>query len=196
VTSEAEAIAALQGGDLGGLPTLVELHQLRARRVAYGITWNAADAEDVAADAFVRVVERIAQYDTSRPFWPWLLAIVTNLALRSLRPYRRLVFGLESDFLLGSLAADGPDPAAIAERTELRRLLLSAMARLSRQERAVVVLRFFEDLDVRSIAEVLDCPEGTVKSTLHRALVHLGVRLGRGAEGRAIFEYLPAGGSS
>ena len=196
MTCEVEAIAALRCGDLKGLPTLVDLYQLRAMRVAYGITWNRMDAEDIVADAFVRLIDQIPKYDTRRPFGPWFVAMVTNLALQSLRPRRRLADAVDTDFALCSLAADGPDPAVLAEHRELRRLLVSAMAKLSPTERAMIVLRFFEDLDLRSIAQVLNRPEGTVKSTLHRALEHLGVRLGRGPEGRAISDYLPAGGSS
>jgi DNA-directed RNA polymerase specialized sigma24 family protein len=75
VSTEAEAIAALQSGDSQGLETLVRLHQLRAMRIAFGVTWQREAAEDAVAEAFVKVYQRIGQLDPVRPFSPWFTRI-------------------------------------------------------------------------------------------------------------------------
>jgi RNA polymerase sigma-70 factor (ECF subfamily) len=81
VSSQEEAIAAVRRREMRGLATIVELHQLKARRTAYLILGDRAAAEDVVAEAFLRVWDRIGTYDVSRPFEPWLYRIVVNLAI-------------------------------------------------------------------------------------------------------------------
>src|SRR5690349_14956601 len=81
--SEQEAVRRLKRGDLSGLETLVNLHQLRAVRAAYLIVRDRGLAEDVAQDAFLRAYSRIGQFDEARPFGPWLYRIVVNLAQRA-----------------------------------------------------------------------------------------------------------------
>ncbi len=83
VSTEAEAIAALRNGDGQGLETLVRLHQLRATRIAFGITWQREAAEDAVAEAFAEVYQRIGQLDPEWPFSPWFTRVVVNEALRN-----------------------------------------------------------------------------------------------------------------
>jgi RNA polymerase sigma-70 factor (ECF subfamily) len=88
---ENEAIVRLKQGDVRGLEILVKTYQLKAVRAAYLIVGDRALAEDVVEDAFLRVYERIGQFDPLRFFEPWFLRIVVNIARRCLCRAARLL---------------------------------------------------------------------------------------------------------
>jgi RNA polymerase sigma-70 factor (sigma-E family) len=126
-------------------------------RVAYLIAGSTAVAEEITHDAFVTVYERWSKIDQPGAY---LRRCVVNGATRAARRRRR---GDE-------LVASDPPP------TELRPAYdhtLDAVRRLPSRARALVVLRFYDQLSIAEIAEVLGIPQGTVKSGLHRALAEL-----------------------
>lgn len=157
VADQAEGIAALQRGEIRGLATLIDLHQLKALRVAFGILGSRAAAEDAVADAFIKVFDKIRTFDRSRPFEPWLYRLVVNTAIDHSRLARR-----ESTF------PEVVDQARTID-FDLRLEVASAIKALPPRERAVVVLRYYLDFDEKSISEILQSPIGTTKSRLHRA---------------------------
>ena len=85
------AISRLKQGDLYGLGTLVSRYQAQAVHAAYLIVYDRPQAEDVVQTAFVKVAERIQQFDDKRPFAPWFLRIVVNDALKLARKHKRNV---------------------------------------------------------------------------------------------------------
>jgi RNA polymerase sigma-70 factor (ECF subfamily) len=169
MTAEDEAIGALRRGEIDGLANLVGMHQLKALRTAYGILGDRAAAEDVAADAFLRVFERISTFSAGRPFEPWFYRIVVNLALDHRRRTRRAE----------QTTATIPEPVVAwdVEGLEEREALADLLRTMPPEERAVLVLRYYLDLDEASIATVVGCPVGTVKSRLHRARLRLRARM-------------------
>ena len=169
MTSQDAAIADLKQGEMRGLASLVKLHQLKALRTVYGILGDRAAAEDVVSDAFLKVVDGIAGFDTARAFEPWFYRIVVNLAIDYRRKARRSETRPESLPL--------PSPSADLDTRELRIDLATEIARLPRIERAVLVLRYYLDMDEDAMAAILNCPVGTVKSRLHRARQRLRVIL-------------------
>ena len=164
------AISALKHGEIKGLETLVRLYQLRAMRAAYGIIGDRHAAEDVVADAFIAVYDRISTFDPQRPFAPWFYRIVVNGALMALRTNKRIETASD-DYAawLYDQHDSAPGPEASAEYNELRILLLDAIYELPPNQRAALVLRYYLDMDEASIAETLRCPLGTVKWRLHAA---------------------------
>lgn len=174
-----DAIETLKRGDPEGMDALVAAHQPRALRVAYQITRDSQAAEDVVADAFLAVFQQIKSQDPDRPFQPWLLRIVVNRAISLTRRRSRLqrVLGLLSR------ATEPSDPVQVAETNEETRAVILALDRLPVNERAALSLRYLEDLDERSIAEILGWPIGTVKTRLHRGRNHLRQELIRNATG-------------
>lgn len=174
-TNEAEAVAALRRGEGSALRALVEEHQLPALRLAYGITGSRAAAEDVVADAFVSVYEHRDRLDPERPFRPWFTRIVVNRALSIARRNARLPRLLA---LLSARTARAPDPEEQAERNDVRHQVVEAVRALPPDERVAIVLRYFEDMDERGMADLLGWPVGTVKTRLRRARANLRVRLG------------------
>jgi RNA polymerase sigma-70 factor, ECF subfamily len=178
--SEAEerAVSALKKGDIKGLEVLMHLYQLRAIRVAYGIIGDRQAAEDVVADAFLALYDRIAGFDAARPFAPWFYRIVVNGALKAIRNDKRADVPYEEETARMHEQSDqSPGPEAAAEQNELRLTMLGAISELPPQQRAVLVLRYYMDMDEASIAETLSCPLGTVKWRLHAAKQKLRVSL-------------------
>lgn len=167
---EQEAIRRLQAGDLSGLEALVRAHQRPALRVAYTITRDAALAEDVVQDAFLRAYERIGQFELGRPFGPWFLRSVANAALRTMARRRREL-PLEGEAAQGgiALASTDPGPAQWVERVETSEELWQALGQLSPPLRAAVVLRFYVGLSEAEAAEQLACAQGTIKWRLSAA---------------------------
>ncbi len=178
--SEAEerAINALKKGDIKGLEMLVHLYQLRAIRAAYGIIGDRQAAEDVVADAFLTVYDRIAGFDSARPFAPWFYRIVVNGALKAIRSDKRMDTPSEEETArMHELSDQSPGPEAAAEYNELRVTVLGAISALPPRQRAVLVLRYYLDMDEASMAETLGCPLGTVKWRLYAAKQKLRVSL-------------------
>ncbi len=144
-----------------------------AFRAAYLIVRDEDDAADVAQDAFVRAYRALDTFDTARAFRPWLLRIVTNVALNSTRASKRrqaaterLVPGIEPDH--------GPSqPDAAAEAAEQAERVWEAIGGLSDDDQNLIYLRYFLESSEAEAAEAIGRPVGTVKSRLHRALGRL-----------------------
>ncbi|MGH2543725.1 MAG: RNA polymerase sigma factor [Ardenticatenaceae bacterium] len=168
-----KAIARLKAGDIGGLEALVRHYQIQATHTAFLITRDRALAEDVVQEAFVRVYERIDQFDDERPFGPWFLRIVANDAVKAARHRQRTV-PLQPDepgapSWLDHLPDDSPSPESLVEKAETSEQLWSLLADLPPEQRRVIVLRYYVGLKNVEIAEALDLPPGTVRWRLHSA---------------------------
>ena len=144
-----------------------------AFRAAYLIVRDEDDAADAAQDAFVRAYRALDTFDTSRAFRPWLLRIVTNVALNSTRASKRRRAATER------LATDsGPElgqtqPEAAAEAAEQAARVWEAIGGLSDDDQNLIYLRYFLESSEAEAAEAIGRPVGTVKSRLHRALRRL-----------------------
>lgn len=182
------AINRLRRGDLSGLTALVERYQLQAVRIAMLITRDRALAEDVVQTTFLRLSERIELVDPGRPFPPYLFRSVVNAAVHAAkREWRH--DSLDGTFVrtngrhhegespLDWLPDPSPLPDAAAESAELKREVRAALDRLTPEQRAAVVLRYYLDYSEAEMAEVLAAPAGTIKWRLHQARKRLRVLL-------------------
>jgi RNA polymerase sigma-70 factor (ECF subfamily) len=136
-----------------------------AFRVAYSVLRNRADAEEVAQDALIRAYRSLPSLRDRERLRSWLVRIVWRLALDRQRADRRR----ERREQAVADPAPGPTVEDQAVRRELRRHLWSAVDRLPRKLREVVVLAAIEGHDIRAAARLLGLPEGTVKSRLFLA---------------------------
>jgi RNA polymerase sigma-70 factor (ECF subfamily) len=176
---ESEAIVRLKQGDIGGLETLVRIHQTRAIRASYLISSNYALAEDIVQAAFLRAYEQIAQFDVGRPFGPWFLRIVVNDTLMSVTRRRWLSLDHESGAGAMQLPAVTTDVAERLEVAETREAIWAALDRLSPHQRAAVVMRYYLELSDAEISARLSVPQGTVRRRLHDARERLRTLLRR-----------------
>ena len=153
-----------------GVPTwdeVVEQHSDRVFRLAYRLTGNRHDAEDLTQEVFVRVFRSLDTY-TPGTFEGWLHRITTNLFLDGARRKQRIRFDALSDERAARLASAAPAPDdAYSDRTFDDDVEL-ALATLPPDFRAAVVLCDVEGLTYEEIAEILDAKLGTVRSRIHR----------------------------
>jgi RNA polymerase sigma-70 factor (ECF subfamily) len=167
---ESEAIARLKRGDISGLESLVMLYQGQALRVAYLTTRDYPLAEDVVQASFLRAYDRIAQFDSARPFSPWFLRIVINNAVTAARsrsgPLPESHDGGEGEI---ELVSPGADLQAMLESAETKSEILNALDKLPPKERGAIVMRYYLDWDDAEVSERLSIPAGTVRRRLHDA---------------------------
>ena len=161
---------AAQQGSAEALETLFRWHWPRAHRAAYLVVHDAVAAEDIAQEAFLAAVRALDRFDRSRPFGPWLHRIVVNRAIDFARA-RALRSEVEA------LEAASPSASEASPGQPYSEELMAALARLSPEHRAVVVLRYLLEFTPGEIAGALDLPRGTVNSRLRRGLDTLRVAL-------------------
>jgi RNA polymerase sigma-70 factor, ECF subfamily len=161
--TDAALVLRARGGEAGAFETLVRRHLRAAYAVALAQLGHEADAEDAAQDAFVTALQRLDECRDPGQFAPWLLAIVRNRA-RDRRRWRTVRDTLPLD--AASEAPGSSDPAADAERGELRDDLLAALATLPETQREVVLLFDLEGWSHREIAARLGITEGSARVQL------------------------------
>jgi len=188
--SEAALIARLRGRDAGALEILMERHAARVYRVAFGITRNEADAEEVVQDVFLSLFEKIGAFEERAALGTWLYRVATNSALLRRRG-KRLELEVSLEDQLPTFKEDGHragersflladwSPSAEMEvlGDETRALVRRAIDMLPPHYRAVVMLRDVEELSNEESAEILGEPVSSVKSRLHRARMALREQL-------------------
>lgn len=176
---EQHAIALLKQGDLTGLEFLVQQHQAKAVQTAYLIIGDIALAEDTAHTAFLRIVQRIDQFDAQRPFQPWFLRLVVNDAIKTAKRQKRAVsLDGSSEAIINWLMDKTPRPEELAEAGDLRQVVWSALQQLAPEQRAVIVQRHFLEMSEAEMVEKLQRPASTIKWWLHTARKSLKALLG------------------
>ena len=177
--------APVQTGSVPTWDEIVALHSDRVYRLAYRLTGNRHDAEDLTQEVFVRVFRSLSTY-TPGTFEGWLHRITTNLFLDQARRKQRIRFDALSDERAGRLTSGSPAPdMAYADRT-FDDDVESALATLPPDFRVAVVLCDVEGLTYEEIAKILGAKLGTVRSRIHRgramlrtALAHRAPAAGR-----------------
>lgn len=179
--SDAGLAERLIAGDPSAFRDLVEAYKRKVYGLAYEMTQNHTDAEDISQVSFMKVHRSIG---TIKPEWglnTWLYRIVYRTALDHIR--KRTFFPKEAGPSLSPLFGDPPDssqnPESAAEVASLRRRIDEALAKISRRERAALILRHYHDLKVKEIAETLGVSLGSAKSYLFRAIRKLQKELAK-----------------
>ncbi len=165
--NDSEAIHLLKQGDISGLDLLVERYQVKALRTAYLITQDRGLAEDVIQSAFIRVYDRIEQFDIRYPFEPWFMRIVINIALKvagSQKTISRL--DLNHIEILPDYSP-GPEQTVLADEQE--QIVRQALKELSPGQRAVMIMRYYLGYTEGDMARELQKPLGTIRWRLYAA---------------------------
>ncbi len=175
---DAGLLRAAQGGDQAAFTEIVRRYQRAVYRLAYALTRNTSDADDLAQETFVRAYQAIGRFRVGEPLYPWLARIATNLAFSLFRRRRRRPeTPLEPLVEVGQQWAVEDDPAARVEESERARHLQAAFADLKPEHQAILALRVVEEQSYEVIATTLGVPVGTVMSRLSRARAELRARL-------------------
>jgi RNA polymerase sigma-70 factor, ECF subfamily len=174
---DASLIERLRDNDLDALGALFDRYYPQVYRTALAITHDPAVAEDLAQDCFLKLHHYAHRIDTSLPLAPWLYRVTVNLAYTwiSRRKKRRVSLEALVDQLM---TPSWHAPDQLAEHAEVQEQVRQAVSELHFNQRVVVVLHYLSGLSLEEIAEILDCPVGTVKSRLYYARENLRRRLG------------------
>lgn len=164
-------------GDDAAWEELVKLHTRRVYAVCYRFTGSDSEAQDLAQDVFLRVFRTLRSFRAGEgSFTVWLTRLARNLLIDHYRRSRqeRVTDSIEDQLpvLEEKTAMSGRADGMLAGR-EASELLQSALQKLSPELRETVILRDLEELEYKEIAEILNVPEGTVKSRLNRGRAEL-----------------------
>lgn len=178
--SDRDLMARLVAGDQAALDPLMERHHRRLYRIALGYLRDPDLALDAVQETFVKAFQNAARWDGRSEVAPWLVRIAVNQSIDQYRRVRRrrvaeepLAEGDHSTTLTVEDAA--PDRRVLGR--EIGERIQAALQVLPERQRAVFVLRHYQDLSLEEIAQTLDMSLGTVKSSLHRGLRRMRERL-------------------
>jgi RNA polymerase sigma-70 factor (ECF subfamily) len=172
---DAELVARCQRGDEAAWSELVEKYGKKVYAIAYHLTYDRAEAEELTQDCFLKVWENLDRYEPSEAsLLAWVAALSRNLCIDHYRKRKREKgFHFVSDEAVSSLLSGTDDPQADAVRAQRVRFLLDAIGELPDELAQVVLLRDLDGLDYREIGDFLGLADGTVKSRLNRARIEL-----------------------
>jgi RNA polymerase sigma-70 factor, ECF subfamily len=172
-----------QKGNMQAFEELVARHRDKIYARAFSMMRNEEEAVDLSQEAWVKAWQRLAQFQGDSSFVTWMTRIVINLCLDQLRKNKRQrAESIEKlDEELGGVERQMPvvnvNPTEGLERTELRKRIDEALAKLSHEHRTVLILHEFEDLEYKEIAKRMQCSIGTVMSRLFYARRKMAVLL-------------------
>ena len=168
----AAVLARARHGDGDAFRALVELHARAAFSLAYRLTGDERDAEDVVQESFIRAYRQLGRFESRSNFGPWLHRIVVHCAMDALRArHTRREDRLEpADDMPDTLPSDGPSPEQLARSAEIRRRVDASMALLTPQERVAFCLRHYEGRSIDDIGRTLGVQKSAAKHAVFRAV--------------------------
>lgn len=175
--NERKLVRRLRARDEDAFSELLRSYQHKVFNVVYRIVGDRAEAEEVSQEVFVTVFKHIDGFRGDAKFSTWLYRIATNharnrvkyLARRSQRAHQALEDTSEGAIHDGAVGERVADPHEAAVGNELEEIVRDGLADLNEMHRTILVLRDIEHLSYAEISEVVELPEGTVKSRLFRA---------------------------
>ena len=181
--SDAIAVERTLAGDRDAYRVLVERHSHNVFRLAYRMTGNRHDAEEVVQEAFLRGYQKLSQFAARSNFGTWVYRIAANYAIDRMRQRqkeeaRRVApraedgDGMEND-PLNSVKDEATTPERLTQSVELRKQMEQALAALSAAERTAFVMRHWEGCGIEEIAAVLKSSSNATKNTVFRAVQKL-----------------------
>jgi RNA polymerase sigma-70 factor, ECF subfamily len=198
--SDALAVERTLAGERDAFRVLVERHSHNIFRLAYRMTGNQHDAEEVVQEAFLRAYQKLGQFAARANFGTWVYRIAANYAIDRMRqrqkeearrqnPRSETDDGVEQD-PLSQVQDVAPTPERLTQSLELREQIEQALAALSHAERTAFVMRHWEGCGIEEIAEVLKSNSSAAKNTVFRAVQKLRKALqplvGKGVQAKAM----------
>ena len=176
----AAVLARARQGDSEAFRALVERHSRTVFHLAYRMTGNEQDAEDVVQESFLRAYKQLGRFESRANFGTWLYRIVANCSvdlMRSKQARHDQVRGDSLDEAADLPPADHPGPERLAHSAEIERRVRAALADLSPLERAAFILRHYEGRSIDEISRTLGLGISAAKHSVFRAVKKLRVVL-------------------
>ena len=177
--SDSVAVAQARAGDSGAFRVLVERHSRNLFRLAFRMTGNQQDAEDVVQETFLRAYRQLSKFDDRASFGTWLYRIAANCSLDLIRVRKRRSEHLEPAPEEGapdpvqSLPDPAPTPDRLAMSGEVERKVAGVLNSLSEMERTAFVLRHYEGMCIDDIGRTLGVQPNAAKHSIFRAVQKL-----------------------
>lgn len=174
--TEAFVLAQARAGNREAFRTLVERHSRAVFRVAYRVTGNEADAEDVVQETFLKAYAELARFESRSGLGTWLHRIAANCAIDLIRKRPKQTFSQqdeEASPLVERLATADAGPDRLAEGRQLRACVEAAMADLTPLERAAFTLRHLEQQPVETISALLGQNAAATRHSIFRAVAKM-----------------------
>jgi RNA polymerase sigma-70 factor (ECF subfamily) len=177
---DAKLVERCRRGDRQAFRSLVERYQRKVYTLALGFVRDPDQAYDISQEAFLKVFRHLDSFQGASSFYTWVYRITVNLCIDLRRKKSHGTGQAEFDERIAHEEVGSPadqlspqrlgfDPARALHNAELRKKLLAALEQLSEQHRTVLLLREVDGLSYKEIADVMECPEGTVMSRLFHA---------------------------
>jgi RNA polymerase sigma-70 factor (ECF subfamily) len=170
-------VVPVEGSESESFRALVEEHSPMVFRLAFRMTGNVSDAEDVVQETFLKAHRSLGGFDERARFGTWVYRIAVNAAIDLIRRRGRLTAVRRTNEddppVVETLASKDPQPDRVAMSGQIQRDVAAALAQLSARERAAFVLRHLEGMPIERIAEVLKIGPNAVKQTVFRAVQKL-----------------------
>jgi RNA polymerase sigma-70 factor (ECF subfamily) len=179
-TETAAVLARARQGDSDAFRALVERHSRRVFRLAFRMTGNEQDAEDVVQESFLRAYRQLGRFESRANFGTWLYRIVANCSvdlMRARQARRDQVRAEPLEPVAESSAVDTPDPERLAKSAEINRHVQTALGGLSPLERAAFTLRHYEGRSIDEIGRTLGLGTSAAKHSVFRAVKKLRTAL-------------------
>ncbi|MDT8322947.1 MAG: sigma-70 family RNA polymerase sigma factor [Bacteroidota bacterium] len=167
--SEDHIVEGSRAGDRSAFNQLVRLHQERIYWVIRRMIRDHDDALDLTQEVFIRAYEKLDRFRGDAKVFTWLYRIAVNLSLNHIRKSRVRSFFSLSD-REETIADESADADEDLERLEMRKLIARAVETLPEKQRAVFVLRYFEELPYENISTILETSVGGLKANYHHAV--------------------------
>ena len=176
--TDAVFVSKARSGDPEAYRVLVDRHSRPLFRLAFRMTGNEQDAEDVVQESFLRAYRQLSKFDERASFGTWLYRIASNCSLDLVRSRKRrseqmVTPDSEQDDPVAVVPAVDPTPERAAFSGEVRERVAAAMEELSATERTAFVLRHFEGMCIEEVSRVLECQPGAAKHSVFRAVQKL-----------------------
>ena len=179
-TEAAAVLARARQGDSEAFRELVERHGRSVFRLAYRMTGNEQDAEDVVQESFLRAYRQLGRFESRANFGTWLYRIVSNCAVDLMRAKQARHDQARGDSLDEAAqlpAGDLPGPERMAQSAEIDRRVQDALSELSPLERAAFTLRHYEGRSIEEIGAALNLGTSAAKHSVFRAVKKLRIAL-------------------
>lgn len=167
-------IKQVRKGDQNAFGEIVELYKDKVFQLCFRMLGNSHEAEDISQEAFMRAYINIERYNIDRKFSTWLYRIATNLCIDRIRKKKpdyyldAEVAGTEGLTLYSQIPASQLAPDEEVSKIELQEIIQNEILKLPEKYRAVIVLKYIEELPLLEISKILDLPIGTIKTRIHR----------------------------
>jgi RNA polymerase sigma-70 factor (ECF subfamily) len=184
---DAELVARTRAGNHDAFRVLYQRYHRRVYALAYGVVQNADDALDVVQDGFIKAHRHLDKFEGNSSFYTWLYRIIMNLSIDHIRKHKRARH-VDFDDAIGHGQDEGGEDALLPRvlgqnpgkslvRKEIREQIGKALAELSDNHRAVLVMRELEGMSYEEMAQAMQCSKGTIMSRLFHARRNMQKRL-------------------